>query len=113
MYWHTPRPFHHAAAMTDRDTFLLALLDADWRPNGVIPLQSDWRGTFGRLLATDGRWLALIQQRAAGASSLPRPDDIMLTRLLARRLRPLDMQLADHVIQAGPARFSFRAAGLL
>jgi hypothetical protein len=99
--------------MTDRDTFLLALLDADWRPHGVIPLQPDWRGTFGRLLASDGRWLALIQQRAAGASSLPRTDDIMLTRLLARRLRPLDMQLADHVIQAGDARFSFRAAGLL
>jgi hypothetical protein len=99
--------------MTDCDTLLLALLDTDWRPRGIVPLQPDWRGTFGRLLAMDGQWLALIQQRAAGTSCLPRPDDIMLTRLLARRLRPLDMHLADHVIQAGPARFSFRAEGLL
>lgn len=99
--------------MTDRDTLFLALLDPDWRPFGVIPLQQDWRAAFGRLFAMDGHWLALIQQRSDATSSLPRPDDIMLTRLLTRRLRPLGMHLADHVIQAGPARFSFRAAGLL
>ncbi|MBU0773715.1 MAG: hypothetical protein KKH54_00635, partial [Alphaproteobacteria bacterium] len=44
---------------------------------------------------------------------LPRPADIALTRTLARRLRPLDMRLADHMIEAGESRFSFRAAGLL
>ncbi|MEC3911373.1 JAB domain-containing protein [Sphingobium sp. CR2-8] len=100
-------------AMTDRDMLLLALLDEDWRPYNIVPLRQDWRGAFGRLLDADGRWLALIQQRPVHACPKPRPDDIMLTRTLARRLRPLDMKLADHIIHAGETRFSFRSAGLL
>lgn len=99
--------------MTDRRLFLLALLDDDWRPCGLIPLEQDWRGAFGRLLDTDGRWLALIQQRPVSSATSPQAEDIMLTRMLARRLRALEMALADHVIHAGKARFSFRAAGLL
>ncbi|SCW67995.1 RadC-like JAB domain-containing protein [Sphingobium faniae] len=42
-----------------------------------------------------------------------RPSDIALTRALCRHLRPLDIILADHVIDARNDRFSFRAAGLL
>ena len=99
--------------MLDRDTLLIAMLDHDWRPRRIVPLQREWRDTFRQLLGADIRWLALIQQRSVEASPLPRPDDIMLTRTLARRLRPLDMKLADHVIHAGKSRFSFRAAGLL
>jgi hypothetical protein len=99
--------------MPDRDMLLLAILDEEWRPCSVIPLRPDWRGAFTRLLGADERWLALIQQRPVDASPMPRADDIILTRMLARRLRPLDMKLADHVIHAGTIRFSFRAAGLL
>ena len=35
------------------------------------------------------------------------------TRAIIRSLRPLDLRLADHLIEARDQRFSFRAAGLL
>ncbi|WP_420146414.1 JAB domain-containing protein [Sphingobium sp.] len=99
--------------MVESDILLIAMLDDEWRPRGIMPLKRDWQGAFAQLLYTDAAWLALIQQRPVGSSPSPRPDDIMLTRMLARRLKPLDLKLADHVIHAGKARFSFRDAGLL
>ncbi|CCW19139.1 hypothetical protein EBBID32_35030 [Sphingobium indicum BiD32] len=91
----------------------LLILDAAWRPRDRVPLVDDWRAVIGRLLALDGRWLALHQQRLGDAPALPHPADIAVTRALTRRLHPLDMRLADHMIEAGETRFSFRAAGLL
>jgi DNA repair protein RadC len=91
----------------------LLILDAAWRPRDRVPLVDDWRAVIGRLLALEGQWLAIHQQRPADAPALPSPVDIALTRTLTRRLRPLDMRLADHMIEAGESRFSFRAAGLL
>ncbi len=91
----------------------LIILDAAWRPRDRVPLADDWRAVVSQLLALDGQWLALHQRRPGVAVALPRPADIALTRTLARRLRPLDMRLADQMIEAGESRFSFRAAGLL
>ncbi|MFB0875530.1 MULTISPECIES: JAB domain-containing protein [unclassified Sphingobium] len=99
--------------MTQDDRLTLALLDRTGRPVRVEPLASDWRHTLRRLVADEGSWIALFQQRAPTRSPTPGPADIALTRALIRILRPLDLRLADHVIQAGEARFSFRAAGLL
>lgn len=91
----------------------LLILDRTWRPRDRVPLAHDWRTVIGQLLALEGRWLAIHQQRPGDTPALPRPADIALTRALTRRLRPLDMRLADHMIEAGESRFSFRAAGLL
>ncbi|WP_298397815.1 JAB domain-containing protein [Sphingobium sp.] len=91
----------------------IAILDHQWRPRHAHPMEDGWRGLIDRALADEARWLALIQRRRADCPALPRSADISLTRALARHLRALDLRLADHVIHAGPARFSFRAAGLL
>lgn len=99
--------------MIDPDMLMLAMLDDAWRPRDLVPLRQEWRATMDRLMMADSRWLALIQRREADASPRPHPTDIALTRALSRRLKPLDMVLADHVIHAGQSRFSFRAAGLL
>lgn len=99
--------------MTQDGGPLIALLDDHWRPRQIWPLRQDWRPLLQRLLADEGSWIALLQRRGPQESPLPRPVDIALTRALARSLRPLDLRLADHVIEADIARFSFRAAGLL
>lgn len=91
----------------------LLILDATWRPRHPVVLDPDWRAAMTGLLAQDCRWVALHQRRDAGAPAMPAPGDIALTRALARRLRPLGICLTDHLIHAGPSRFSFRAAGLL
>ncbi|MBH1993327.1 MAG: hypothetical protein I8H86_10620 [Sphingomonadaceae bacterium] len=91
----------------------LLVLDATWRPRHRIAFGPDWRTAVTGLLACDCRWVAIDQRRAPEARATPNSGDIVLTRALARRLRPLEMQLADHVIHAGQSRFSFRMAGLL
>lgn len=92
---------------------ILAILDQDWRPRLFLPLGQDWHRLLHDLLADEGIWVALIQHRRQDETPLPRLADITLTRALARSLRPLELHLADHVIHAGTARFSFRGAGLL
>ncbi|MCI4589324.1 hypothetical protein MOK15_04315 [Sphingobium sp. BYY-5] len=92
---------------------MIAILDQDWRPRHVLPVGQEWHQLLQHLLADESSWIALFQRRRAGETPLPRPADIALTRSLARSLRPLDLRLADHVIRAGQARFSFRGAGLL
>ncbi|NWK96632.1 hypothetical protein DM806_13365 [Sphingobium lactosutens] len=92
---------------------ILAILDQHWRPRMFLPLRQDWHQLLRHLLADEGSWVALIQHRRQEETPLPRPADIALTRALTRSLRPLDLRLADHVIHAGTARFSFRGAGLL
>lgn len=91
----------------------LLILDPAWRPCHRVPLAGEWRGILRCVLDHDGRWLALYQQRGTSLGPFPAAADIALTRTLSRRLRALDMQLADHLIRAGEKRFSFRAAGLL
>ena len=95
------------------DALMLALLDRHWRPLRMVPLTQDWRTVVRRLIADEGSCVALFQLRAKADSPDPRPADIALTRALHRRLRALDIRLADHLIVAGDTRFSFRAAGLL
>ncbi|WP_231923373.1 JAB domain-containing protein [Sphingobium cloacae] len=91
----------------------LVILDEQWRPLHRLPPQDDWRTTVKELLRYGSRWLALYQRRSMEGVAQLRPSDIALTRSLCRRLRPLDIVLADHVIDARDDRFSFRAAGLL
>jgi hypothetical protein len=91
----------------------IILLDADWRPRRRLRQPGDWRDAIGALLRHDGGWFAIEQRRADGDDILPSRNDIALTRALHRRLRPLEILLADHVIRAGDRTFSFRAAGLL
>lgn len=89
------------------------VLDDRWRPCRAEPVSGDWRVPIARLVAQDCRWIALHQSRRLPLGSNPAEDDIRLTRALVRWLRPFDIRLADHVIDAADARFSFRAAGLL
>ncbi|KKW90986.1 JAB domain-containing protein [Sphingobium chungbukense] len=89
----------------------LLVLDDEWRPLDRLRADHDWRGIVDRLLRWDSRWVALDQQRTG--ISLPGWADIHLTRSLSKRLRPIEIALADHVIHAGNNHFSFREAGLL
>ncbi len=91
----------------------LIILDDHWRPRRAERIAHDWRAPIARLVEQDCRWIALHQSRHPPLAPDPYREDIMLTRSLARWLRPFDMRLADHIIRAGDIRFSFRAAGLL
>lgn len=91
----------------------LIILDDHWCPRRAERIARDWRAPIARLVAQDCRWIALHQSRPPPLGPDPQSDDIMLTRALARWLRPFEMRLADHIIRAGDTRFSFRAAGLL
>lgn len=91
----------------------LIILDDQWRPCRAEPIVADWRTPFARLVALECRWIVLHQSRRPSRNIDPGHNDIMLTRTLVRWLRPFDIRMADHIIRAGDARFSFRAAGLL
>ncbi|MEJ7935233.1 JAB domain-containing protein [Sphingobium sp. AN558] len=99
--------------MLDTHNLAVVILDADWHPVERLVGPADWRLLMQTLLGRDSRWLVLDQDRSDRPSPLPDATDIVLTRSLARRLRPMDMTLADHVIRAADGDFSFRAAGLL
>ena len=92
---------------------VIAILDEEWRPQRTVPLDVGWQDALLRLIADEESWVALIQRRSPALSPAPRAADLMLTRLLFRSLRALGIGLADHVIEAGQDRFSFRTAGLL
>lgn len=97
--------------MRDPASLHLLVLDDEWRPLHRLNAAQDWRQTVHALLHWDSHWLAIEQQRPD--SPLPQWTDIRLTRTLSKRLRPMEIALADHVIHSGTARFSFREAGLL
>lgn len=94
-------------------TLDIILLDAQWRPVGRLNRATPWRVVIATSLAADSRWLALEQGRIEDGPPCPLPHDIALTRTVHRRLRPLGIGLADHVIRHRTASFSFRANGLL
>ncbi len=100
-------------SMTDRPRFDIILLDDGWRPADRLCGETEWTAAVRHMLAADGRWIALEQRRSGALPAIPCPRDIALTRALHRRLRPLEIGLADHVIHADDGRFSFRDAGLL
>nr|WP_087573117.1 JAB domain-containing protein [Sphingomonas sp. CDS-1] len=97
--------------MRDPASLDLLVLDDEWRPLHRLRADQDWRRTVDALLQWDSHWLAIEQQRPD--SPLPHWTDIRLTRTLSKRLRPMEIGLADHVIHGGQSRFSFREAGLL
>ncbi|WP_313808604.1 JAB domain-containing protein [Sphingobium sp.] len=97
--------------MRDLASLQLLVLDDEWRPLHRLRADPDWRRTVDALLQWDSHWLAIEQRRAH--SPLPRWTDIRLTRSLSKRLRPIEIALADHVIHSREGRFSFREAGLL
>jgi hypothetical protein len=92
---------------------VIAILDEEWRPQRMVPLDIGWQDALLRLIVDEDSWVAIIQRRAPTLSPAPRAADLMLTRLVFRSLRALGIGLADHVIEAGQDRFSFRTAGLL
>ena len=92
---------------------IIAILDEEWRLRRTVPLDAGWQDALLRLLVDEGSWVAIIQRRAPTLSPRPCPADLMLTRSLFRSLRALGIGLADHIIEAGHNRFSFRSAGLL
>ena len=73
----------------------------------------DWRNVIRELLRRDSQWLVIEQQRLSQLSPYPCWSDIHLSRAISRRLRPMEVKLADHVIRGSIDQFSFRAAGLL
>jgi len=110
--WLPPGRSRHCAGMEDIEIEIV-ILDEHWRSLHRLRPAEDWRATVQQLLQFKSRWLALHQRRRKDRMATPRPSDIALTRSLYRHLRPLDIILADHVIDARNDRFSFRAAGLL
>lgn len=98
--------------MTAHSTHLLAL-DEEGRPLTRVDVKDEWREVVGQLLRLDSQWLILEQQRMDDFFPSPRNEDIRLTRMLYRRLRPMELTLTDHVIHGSKGRFSFREAGLL
>lgn len=99
--------------MTATEPVHLVILDQEWRPLRRVDGRGDWRDIMVQLLQDDGDWIVIEQQRAHDPSPLPNWDDIRLSRAISRRLRPMEVKLADHVIHGGSTRFSFREAGLL
>lgn len=91
----------------------LVILTPDWRPRHRLGAGPDWSAMIRQLLDHDANWIALHQRRPDLRGALPDAHDIALTRAMHRRLRPLDIRMADHVIESPHGRFSFRAAGLL
>ncbi|MDX3901204.1 MAG: JAB domain-containing protein [Sphingobium sp.] len=89
------------------------LLDTDWRPIGRVEGDAPWRMVVAHSIRLQSRWLRLEQARDRRDPPRPLPADIALTRTLRRRLRPLGIDLADHLIRHGDATFSFRANRLL
>jgi DNA repair protein RadC len=98
-------------AVTDSTQFLL--LDDEWRPIRRVSADDGWHHVVQELLEHDSQWLVIEQQRTDDQPTAPRWDDIRFSRAISRRLRPMEVKLADHVIQGRERQFSFRAAGLL
>lgn len=94
-------------------TLDILLLDTQWRPIERLDPETPWRAVIAASLTANSQWLALEQGRADDGLPCPLPTDIALTRAVRRRLRPLGIGLADHVIRHRTASFSFRANGLL
>lgn len=65
------------------------------------------------LLADQHFPIMLIRHSHPSGVTEPSSGDIAATRSIATLGRLLGVRLYDHVIEAGDARFSFRAAGLL
>lgn len=91
----------------------VTILDDSWRPRRLLPVHGSWNAVLPDLLMDESRWIALMQRRPSDPVAAPRPADIALTRAIIRSLRPLDLRLADHLIETRDQRFSFRDAGLL
>lgn len=99
--------------MKTRESTQFLLLDNDWRPLRRVDGNEDWRNIIQELLLRGSQWLVIEQQRLDQRSPYPCWSDIHLSRTISRRLRPMEVRLADHVIQGSGDQFSFRAAGLL
>lgn len=99
--------------MDDPANMHLLMLDDEWRPLHRLPVKGDWRAVVSELLRWNSHWLVMEQEREQQDSALPQWSDIHLTRAVSKRLRPIEIALADHIIHSGQSRFSFREAGLL
>ncbi|WP_242130445.1 JAB domain-containing protein [Sphingobium sp. Sx8-8] len=111
--WGLPPAFRSSilACMNGTASLHLLILDQQWRPLHRLAADQDWRTAVAAMLQWDSRWIAIEQERPDG--HLPQWADIRLTRAVSKRLRAMEITLADHVIHSGNARFSFREAGLL
>ena len=99
--------------MDVRETTHLLALDDSGQPLARFASGNEWRDVAEQLLRLDSRWLVIEQCRHKERFPTPRWDDIRLCRALVRRLRAMEVKLADHVIVGQRGRFSFRDAGLL
>ncbi len=111
--WRCAVPLSHIRPMSGPAALAVTILDDSWRPRRLLPVRGSWSAVLPDLLMDESRWIALMQRRPSDPVAAPRPADIALTRAIIRSLRPLDLRLADHLIEARDQRFSFRAAGLL
>ena len=102
-----------ATPMIAKESMQLLALDGQGRLMSRMDGSADWRDIVSELLRLDSQWLVIEQWRSDDPVPAPRGEDIRIARALSRRLRPLEMKLADHVIEGDGARFSFREAGLL
>ena len=95
------------------ETVHFLVLDDDWRLLRRLEAKDGWCSVVAQLLQCDSQWIVIDQQRLDASSPMPSRDDIRLSRAISRRLRPMEVKLADHVIRSWQSRFSFREAGLL
>jgi hypothetical protein len=103
----------HLEAMDPTESMQFLLLNEDWHPIRRVNGNERWHDIIEELLLRDSQWLVIEQQRHEQHSPYPCWSDIRLSRAISRRLRPMDIRLADHVIRGCDHQFSFRAAGLL
>lgn len=90
----------------------ITLLNTRWQPvdrlDGHVSLQQ----LITQSLRLNIRWIMLEQHRET-ANPRPSATDVMMTRTLRRRLRPLEIGIADHLLHGHAAAYSFRVHGLL
>ena len=103
----------HPQLMDVAETVHFLVLDDDWRLLRRLEAKDGWCSVVAQLLQCDSQWIVIDQQRLDASSPMPSRDDIRLSRAISRRLRPMEVKLADHVIRSWQSRFSFREAGLL
>lgn len=92
----------------DREYRLLA---AEWIGQGSLTsVRCTWRSLFAQALAHDSRAILIAHNHPSG-SVAPSAVDLAATQQIARMAGLLGIQLLDHLIVAGSAVHSMRAAG--
>jgi DNA repair protein RadC len=103
-----------------QESAIVLLLDGAYRPAGLVEValgsitsvEIDVRVVLGAALTSGVTDFVLAHGHPSG-DPYPSPEDVTLTNQLAQMAASLGLHLADHLIIAGQAHFSFLESGLL